>query len=100
MTSQRVPENHKLWQCLFYGLDDDLPTGLVFYGCDHSVDGTLFYRLVVDRLEMYNFLVDRTMTCWTRQLLLSYFTDGLDCMMYIYFADGTQTFRTYHVVAS
>ena len=40
-------------QCLFYGLDDDLRIGLVFYGRDRSVDGTIFYRPVVDRLEMY-----------------------------------------------
>ena len=46
-------------QCLFYGLDDDLRTGLVFYGRDHSADfyhsadGTIFYRPVLGRLEMY-----------------------------------------------
>ena len=28
-------------------------TGLVFYGRDHSVDGTIVYRPFVDRLEMY-----------------------------------------------
>ena len=38
----------QLWQCLFYGLDDDLWTGLVFYRRDLSEDGTIFYRLVVD----------------------------------------------------
>ena len=35
------------------GLDDDLRTGLVFYGHDLSEDVTIFYRPVVDRLEMY-----------------------------------------------
>ena len=46
-------------QCLFYGLDDDLRTGLVFYGRDHSADfynsadGTIFYRPVLGRLEMH-----------------------------------------------
>ena len=44
-------------QCLFYGLDDDLRTGLVFYGHDLSEDGTIFYRPVVDRLEMYLFFL-------------------------------------------
>ena len=28
-------------------------TGLVFYGRDRSTDGTIFYRPVVDRLEIY-----------------------------------------------
>ena len=36
-------------QYLFYGLDDDLRIGLVFYGGDCSVDGmVIFYRPVVD----------------------------------------------------
>ena len=43
-----------------YGLDDDLRTGLVFYGRDLSEVGTIFYRPVVaDRLEMY-FSCERT----------------------------------------
>ena len=40
-------------QRLFYGLGDDFRTGLVFYGRDHSADGTIFYRPVLGRLEMY-----------------------------------------------
>ena len=39
-------------QCLFYGLDNDLWTGLVFYEHDLSEDGMMFYRPVVDRLDM------------------------------------------------
>ena len=57
--------------CLFYGLDDDLRTGLVFYGRDHSADGTIVYRPVVDRLEMYLIFLCTGryfQTCWARQL--------------------------------
>ena len=35
-------------QCLFYGLDDDLQTGLVFYGREFFADETIFYRPIVD----------------------------------------------------
>ena len=60
---------------IFDGLDDDLRTGLVFYGRDHSAD-FLPFRGWDDILQtcfeqtgdVFNFLVDRTMTCWTRQL--------------------------------
>ena len=65
------------WQCLFYGMDDDLRTGLVFYGRDHCADFLPFKFCGSDDIlqtcfgqtgEVFNFLVDRTMTCWTRQL--------------------------------
>ena len=40
-------------QCLFYGLDNDLRTGQAFYGRDLFKDGMIFYKLVVDRPDMY-----------------------------------------------
>ena len=45
---------------IFYGMDDDLRTGLVFYGFDLSEDGTIFYRPFEDRLEMYYFFLNGT----------------------------------------
>ena len=62
-------------QCLFYGLDDDLRTGLVFYGRDYSADflpfcgwDDILQTCFGQTGDVFNFLVDRTMTCWTRQL--------------------------------
>ena len=55
--------------CLFYGVDDYLRTGLVFYGCYHSVNGMIIYRPVVDRPEMYLFFLlmgQYFQTCCTR----------------------------------
>ena len=46
------------------GLDDDLRTGLVFYGRDRSSGVTMYFnRSVVDRLEMYLFFL------WTGRFL-------------------------------
>ena len=42
-------------------VDGDLRTGLVFYGRDFSADKTIFYRCVVDRLEMYLFFLTNGM---------------------------------------
>ena len=44
-------------QCLFYGPDDDLQTGLVLYESELSEDGTIFNRPVVDKLEMCLFFL-------------------------------------------
>ena len=52
-----------------------LRTGLVFYGRDHSADGTILYRSVVDRLEMYLIFLwtgRYFQTCWTYRQLYSY----------------------------
>ena len=58
-----------------YGLNYDLRTGLVFYGRDHSADFSPFcgwddilQTCFGQTGDVFNFLVDRTMTCWTRQL--------------------------------
>ena len=74
-----------------------LRTGLVIYGRDRSTDGTIFYRPVVDRLEIYLIFLwigRYFQTCWTRQLhACSYFTDAwTPACSYIYFKDGTRTF--------
>ena len=61
------------WQCLFYGLDDDLWTRLLDYyfmimimimimmweacECDLSEDEMIFYRPIVDRLGKYYFVL-------------------------------------------
>ena len=83
---------HTAVSILRNGLDDNLRNGLVFYGHDFSVDNTIFYRTVVDRLEMYLFFCKwdhafRPVGLDRCSYVLSYFTDGMDCVMY--FADET-----------
>ena len=51
-------------------------TGPVFYGCDLFKNGTIFYRPVVDRLDMYFFL-------WTGQSFQTWLL-GLDCCSWLY----------------
>ena len=53
----------------------DLRTGLVFYGRDLSADflpfcgwDDILQTCFGQTGDVFNFLVDRTMTCWTRQL--------------------------------
>ena len=60
-------------------------TRLVFYRCDLSEDGTVFYRSVVDRMEMYLLFYGQGNFFRTRPLqlaMLNYFTDSLDCHVF------------------
>ena len=55
---------------IFYGLDDDLRTGQVFYGRDLSEDRTIFYTylLWID-WDIFIFLANFQI-CWTTLVLL------------------------------
>ena len=81
-------------QCLFYGLDDDLQTGLVF------TDETILRigRYFTDLLDSgARFDLDHTTV---ERVMLSYFTDGLDqAWTVMYFADR-MTFLVIEDVAS
>ena len=49
--------------------------GLVFYGRGHFADGTILYRPVVDRLEMYLIFLwtgRYFQTCWIYRRLYNY----------------------------
>ena len=65
-------------------MNDDLWTGLVFYGRDLSEDGTIFYTPVVDRLEIYLFFLQifRPVGLHCCSYVLRYFTDGMDCHVF------------------